>query len=317
MKPVLTLAARRLVYAIGVLFVLSVLVKALVFLLPGDPAKAIAGEEASPERIAQIRQAAGLDKPFIQQYTSWLGKALRGDLGESLYTGESIATLIKLRIPVSLSLAVVALAFAVVLGVGLGTIAGLRPNSLVDRVVTFLASLGIAVPSFWVGMLLIADLGIERKLLPPLGYAPIADGLWEWLRHLLLPGFALATSPIAVIARQARSAVRDTMQADFVRTARAKGLSGVRVVGKHVFKNSSMTTVTVIGNVAGVLLGGAIVIEQLFVLPGLGTMMLRAATTRDFPLIQASVLFVAVIVLVINVLVDLSYLYFNPKLRTS
>lgn len=315
MNPTLNLLLRRLAQSILVLVAVSVLVNLLVVLLPGDPAAALAGEEASPEKIELVRQQLRLDKPFYEQYWHWLKDVFQGDLGKSLYTGENVSSQILNRIPVTLSLGVVALTIAVVVGITLGVVAALRPGTLVDRLVTFLASLGVAVPSFWIGMVMISMLAVERGWFPALGYASLSEGVWEWLHHLLLPGFALATTPISVIARQTRGSLRDVMLADYVRTARAKGLGTARVVIKHAGKNGAIPVVTAIGNIAGVLFGGTVVIESLFVLPGVGTMMIRAATSRDLPVIQGAVLFAAVVVLVMNLIVDLSYAYFNPKLR--
>lgn len=316
MNPTLRLLLKRVGQSILVLFAVSVLVNLLVVLLPGDPAATLAGEEATPEAIALIREQLHLDRPFYEQYWLWLKDVFRGDLGDSLYTGESVTAQITARIPVTLSLGLVAMTIAIIVGVGLGVVAALRPGTLVDRSVTFVASLGVAVPSFWIGMVMISLLAVDRGWFPALGYSSFGDGPWEWLHHLLLPGFALATTPISVIARQTRGSLRDVMLSDYVRTARAKGLSRARVVAKHAGKNGAIPVVTAIGNIAGVLFGGTVVIESLFVLPGVGTMMIRAASIRDLPVIQGAVLFAAVVVLVMNLLVDLSYSYFNPKLRS-
>lgn len=313
--PVLSIILGRVLQMVVVLVALSFLVNLLTSLMPGDPAAAVAGEEASPEKLEQVRRELNLDKPFVVRYWIWLVGAVQGNLGTSVVSGESVTELIGGRIPVTLSLGLVALVISVVVGVLLGAVAAMRPDSLVDRTVTFVASLGLALPSFWVGMMAISLVAVNRGWFPALGYSPISEGVWPWLHHLLLPGFALATSPISIIARQTRGSLRDVMLSDYIRTARAKGVGPVMVAAKHGGKNAAITVVTTIGNVAGVLFGGTIVIESLFVLPGIGTAMIRAALSRDLPVIQGAVLFAAAATLLINLLVDLSYRYFNPRLR--
>ena len=308
---------RRLLVSIPLLGVVSFLVFSLIVLVPGDPAVALAGPEPTPEAIQAVRTSLGLDDPFLVQYWHWLTDALHGDLGVSLFTSQTVWSSIISRLPTTLSLAGFALLMAIVLGVAVGSVAGLRPGTWIDRVATTTASVGVAVPYFWVGMILVLLLSIDHPVLPAVGYVPLSEDPVEWLRHLVLPGTALALAPAAVIARQTRAAVAQVMSEDYVRTAKAKGLPPLRVVGKHALKNAALPVVTVFGIEANRLIGGTVVIEQLFAMPGLGQLAYQGVFSRDFPVVQGVVLFAALMVLLINIFVDVSYGYFNPRIRQS
>jgi peptide/nickel transport system permease protein len=313
----LKLIIRRVVGMLPVLLFVSFFIFLLIQLVPGDPAAVAAGENATPELIEATRQRLGLDQPFFVQYFSWLGSVLTGDLGTSLFSNqpnwESIAT----RIPVTASLALLSILWALVIGVALGVIAGLRSGSWIDKIATGLATLGISMPGFWVALLLVSIFALQSPVLPATGYSALSDGFGPWLSHLLLPSIALGVATAAEIARQTRAAVRHVLNQDFVRTAESKGLKAHVVVGKHVLKNAAIPVVTVLGLQAAHLIGGAIVIEQVFGIPGLGTLALNSILQRDFPLLQAFVLVITIFVLVINLLVDLSYGFFNPRVRQS
>lgn len=313
----LGLLLRRLLVSIPLLVVVSFLIFSLIVLVPGDPAVALAGQNPDPAQIEAVRERLGLNDPYLVQYWNWLSDALQGDLGSSLFTSQTVWTAIVARLPATLSLALLALGLAIVVGVAVGSVAGLRPGTWIDRVATVSASVGVAVPYFWVGMMLVLVLALNNPVLPAVGYVPLTDDPVEWLKHLILPSTALALAPAAVIARQTRASVATVMSEDYVRTARAKGLSPARVVGKHALKNAALPVVTVFGIEANRLIGGTVVIEQLFALPGIGQLAYQSVFSRDFPVVQGVVLVAAVMVLFINILVDVSYGYFNPRIRQS
>jgi peptide/nickel transport system permease protein len=313
----LTLLLRRLAFTIPMLVVVSFCVFSLIVLVPGDPAVALAGENPDPEQITAVRERLGLDDPFLVQFWHWFTDVLRGDLGTSLFSSQSVAEAVFGRLPATLSLAGLSLLVAVVLGVTVGTVASLRPGSRTDRIATFAASLGVAVPYFWVGMILVLLFAINLTLFPALGYTPFTENPWQWFLHLVLPATALGLAPAAVIARQTRAAMTGVLREDYVRTASAKGLPPLRVVGKHALKNAAVPVLTAFGLEASRLIGGTVVIEQLFALPGLGSLAYTAVFARDFPMVQGVLLVVAALVLLINLLVDLSYGYANPRIRQS
>lgn len=313
----LGLFLRRLLTSIPLLLIVSFLIFSLIVLVPGDAAVALAGPNPDAERIAAVRDRLGLNDPYLVQYWHWLTSALQGDLGDSLFTSQTVWSSITARLPATLSLAGLALALAIVLGVTIGSIAGLKPGTWIDRLATVTASVGVAVPYFWVGMILVLLLAIDNQFLPAVGYVPLSQDPVEWFLHLVIPSTALALAPAAVIARQTRASVATVMNEDYVRTAKAKGLSPARVVGKHALKNAALPVVTVFGIEANRLIGGTVVIEQLFALPGIGQLAYQGVFLRDFPIVQGVVLVAAVMVLFINILVDVSYGYFNPRVRQS
>lgn len=313
----LLLLLRRLAVTIPLMFVVSFLIYSLIVLVPGDPAVALAGQNPTPDQIAAVRAELGLDDPFLVQYWRWLSDALQGDLGVSLFSSESVVSAILARLPATLSLASLSLSLAAVLGLAVGAVAGLRPGTWIDKVATVSASVGVAVPYFWVGMILVLFLAIDNPLLPAVGYMPLSEGLWPWLSHLLIPAASLAIAPAAVIARQTRASVATVMSEDYIRTASAKGMSRHTVVGKHALKNASVPVVTVFGIEANRLIGGTVVIEQLFAIPGVGQLAYQSVFARDFPLVQGVLLTTAAMVLLVNLFVDVSYGYFNPRIRQA
>ncbi|GAC1386350.1 MAG: ABC transporter permease [Acidimicrobiales bacterium] len=309
-----TLFLRRLLVSIPLLAVVSLLVFSLILLVPGDPAIALAGENPSPAQIAAVRQRLGLNDPFFVQFWHWLSGVLHGDLGTSLLSSQTVASSITARLPATLSLALLALVLAAVAGLLVGAIAGLRPGTWIDRVATLGASFGVAVPYFWVGMILVLVFAIDRHLLPAVGYIPLTHDPVQWFRHLILPASALALAPAAVVARQTRASLATVMSEDYVRTARAKGLAPWVIVGKHALKNAALPVITTFGLEANRLIGGTVVIEQLFALPGIGQLAFQSVFNRDFPVVQGVVLVAAAMVLLVNIIVDVSYRYFNPKI---
>lgn len=309
------LLAQRLLRTLLLLIAVSLLVFSFDSLIPGDPAIALAGENATAQDIERTRLVLGLDRPVSERYISWAANAVRGDLGRSLFSTRSVSEEILVRSPVTLSLLVLALVIGVCTGTAAGVLAALNRSTWIDRLLTLVASMGVALPNFWLGMLFVLLLAIHWRLLPATGYTPFTENPWEWLRHLLLPAAALSTGTAAEITRQVRGAVIDILHRDFVRTAVAKGLPRWMVVGKHVLKNTGVTVATVTGIQVSVLLGASVVVEQVFGLPGLGGLIVEAVFSRDLPVVQGIVLVSTVLILLSSLLVDLSYGYFNPKLR--
>lgn len=313
----LGLIGRRLLVLLPLLLMISFLVFSLILLIPGDPAVALAGDQPDPKRIAEIRESLGLDQPFFQRYLDWLAAVLQGDLGRSLFTHVPVLESLVARFPATLSLAGLAVVFALVAGFAVGSLAALRPGGLLDRFATVAASVGIAVPYFWAGMALVSVFALGLTWFPAVGYTPLSQDPVGWLHHLAIPAIALGLAPAAAVARQARSAMGTVLRGDYIRTARAKGLGPVRVVIKHGMKNAAVPVVTVLGTEAARLIGGTVVMEQLFALPGIGQLAYQAVFDRDFPVVQGVVMAAAVGVLLINLIVDVSYGYFNPRIRQS
>lgn len=308
---------KRVLAAVPVLFIVTLLAFSLIYMIPGDAAVAAAGDNASPERIQEVRERMGLDRPAVVQYFAWMGALLQGDLGRSLLSGYPNSQVLLDALPVTLSLALVALTWAAIAGVLIGTFAGLNKGSWIDRTLTALTTFGLAIPTFWIGLILVITFALQLRWFPATGFTPISAGVGPWLNNLILPAAALGTTTAAEIARQTRAGMIDVLDQDYIRTATAKGLPRWVVVGKHTSKNAAIPVVTVFGLQAAALIGGSVIIEQVFAMPGLGSVALRSIMERDFPVIQAFVVVVTIFVLVINLLVDISYAYFNPKVRQS
>lgn len=319
----LSFIARRLLITIPLLIVISLAVFSLVLLLPGDPALTLAGGvHAKASTVAEIRRQLHLNQGFFSQYWLWLSNALRGNLGHSLFTSasvpsSSVAAGIRIRFPVTICIAAGGMVTAVLIGLPTGIVAGLRPRSWADRIVTAVSSLGVALPDFWLAMLLVIVLAIHAHLLPPLGYTPFATSPWSWFQHLLMPWLALGFGGAATVARQIRGSLIDTLDQDYMRTATAKGLSPLRVVGKHALKNAISPVVTIVGIQFGYLLGGTFIIENIFSLPGIGSYMIIAIGDKDLPVVQGVALLTAVSFVIINLIVDVLYAYLNPKVRLA
>lgn len=309
--------SRRLGTSVLVLVLVSLLTFALVHMVPGDAAVVAAGENASEDLIQQARERLGLDRPLLVQYFAWVGGVLTGDLGTSLFSSQSAASAVMARVPVTASLTLLAIVWATVAGMALGIIAALRPHSWIDRVTTWFATAGVAMPSFWVGLILVTFLAIQRPWFPATGYQPLTDDPVAWFTHLVLPAIALGTTCCAEIARHTRASVATVLGRDYVRTAVAKGMCPRRVLSHHVLRNAAGPIVTVFGVQLAQLISGAIVVEQVFGLPGLGTFAIEAVISRDFPFLQAFVLLTTLFVIIINAVVDMSYVYLNPKLRSA
>ena len=314
----LRLVARRVLTAVPTLVGVVLVAMLLMELMPGDPARIMAGDNATPEAVDVIRSDLELDKPLWERSGSYLWNVAHGDLGHTPGSGTPTWDRIAAALPVTLSLALVSMVLAVVIGVSAGTAAALRRGRLVDRAVTAAASVMQAVPPFVVGLGLVIAFAVDRSWFPASGYQPLAAaGLSEWLRYLWLPAFALALSSAAELARQTRGALVDTLEEDYIRASRAKGLGERWVIGKHAAKNAATPVVTVAGLQVARILGGAIVVEQIFGMHGFGSLAVNAVLTRDMVLIQGVVLVSAVGVLIANLLVDLSYGYLDPKVRVA
>jgi peptide/nickel transport system permease protein len=307
---------RKVGAALIVVFLASVIVFAGVRALPGDPALAYAAEDRDPKVLAEIRDKYGLNDPLPVQYVRWAGLALRGDLGtdsRGLPVTETIVT----RIPLTLELAGLALLIGALVGIPAGVIAAVRRGKASDYAATSVALLGLSVPHFWLGLMLILIFSITLGILPGSGFVPLAADPIDNLRHMLLPAIVLGTGFAAVIFRQTRAAMLESLSADYVRTARAKGLGERSVVGSHALRNSLLTVVTILGLQLGLLISGAVVTEQVFVLPGFGKLTLDAVFTRDYPVIQGVVLVTTLGYVLINLGVDLVYSVLNPRIRVA
>jgi peptide/nickel transport system permease protein len=308
---------RRLVES-AVTFVLVTIVVFLgIHALPGDPVRALAGEENDPVALEQIRHDYGLDRALPVQYERYVAKAFTGDLGRSARTGLPVTETIGHALPVTLQLATFAIAVAVFIGIGAGVVASVRRRTVSEWGANSVALLGLSVPNFWFGLMLVLLFAIAYPILPASGFVSVFDNPVQSFRHLLMPALVLGAGLTAVIMRQTRSAMLDSLSADYVRTARAKGLGGARVVFGHALRNSLIVVITIVGLQLGVLISGAVVTEQIFVLPGFGKLTIDAVFTRDYPLIQGVVLVTATAYIGINLLVDLLYSVVDPRIRVG
>ena len=311
----LNFLARRLLATIPVLLVVAVLVFLLLRLTPGDPAAILAGDAASTDQIARIREGLGLDRPILVQFGIWFGNLLAGDLGESFYYKTQVAALIGQRLEPTLSLAALTIVLAVLVALPQGIVAAWRFGGWLDRALMGFSVLGFSVPVFVLAYLLIWLLSLKLGLLPVQGYQRIADGVWPWLYHLILPALTLSVLYIALIARVTRAAVMEALGEDYIRTARAKGLPESRVLVRHGLANAAVPIVTVIGIGIALLIGGVVVTESVYAIPGLGRLTVDAVLARDFPTVQGVILFFSFVYVLVNLLVDLSYVFLDPRIR--
>lgn len=306
---------RRAGALVPVLGVVSVVVFSLIHLTPGDPVRIMLREEADPATVATLRRQLGLDRPLPLQYLTWLGRAVQGELGRSIRTNQPVMDAIRQRAPVTLSLAMAALLVALAIGLPAGILAALRRNSVVDVVATLVAIAGVSLPSFWLAVLLILIFSLTLGWLPPLGWVSPGRDLVAWAQSLVLPSVTLGVAIAAVVMRMTRASLLEVLELEYVRTARAKGLAERRIVLGHALQNALIPVVTVVGLQAGALLGGAVITETIFALPGVGRLLVDAIFQRDFPIVQGVVLFLAVNFLVVNLLVDLTYAWLDPRIR--
>ena len=305
----------RILGILPTLAVVSLLVFGLLRFAPGDTAAIIAGPFATKVKVDELRESLGLNKPLVVQLGIWYKDLLRGHLGESVVGGHSVASLIRGRIVPTMSLALLTEALAVILAVPLGVLAAWKANTWIDRVVMVFSTMGFSIPLFWLGFILIYVLAVQVGFFPVAGYVSPFEDLAGFFRRMALPVSATAIGAMALIARMTRATVLETLREDYVRTARAKGLEETVVLLRHALRNAILPILTVIGFGFGLLLGGVIVTEQVFAIPGLGRLLVDAIKQRDYPVIQGTILFVSVIYVFVNLLVDLLYAYFDPRIR--
>ena len=307
---------RRLFATIAVMAVVAFFVFSLLYLTPGDPAAVIAGDAATSDDIARIRATLGLDEPFLVRFGGWVWALLHGDLGVSIFTNLPVTHLIGQRVEPTLALTLCTLLVSVLVAVPLGVVAAARAGSWTDRAVMAFSVLGFSLPVFVFAYILITVFSIELKWLPVQGYRNFGENsFWDWLRHLVLPSIALGTVYIALIARITRASMLDVLSQDYIRTAQAKGLAPAPVLVGHALKNAAIPIMTIIGIGIALLISGAIVTETVFAIPGIGRLTVDAILRRDYPVIQGVTLLFSAIYVVINLLVDLSYMLFDPRIR--
>jgi len=308
--------ARRLLLTIPALIAMSVLVFFIIRLVPGDPVLVILGTRATPETVATVRHDLRLDEPIWTQYAGWAGQVFQGDLGVDYRTHEPIRKMLLTRLPVTLEMAMLAMVMSALMAIPLGVMAATR-RGVADHGATALGLVGISIPDFWLGVMLILLMALVLGWLPSSGYVPLRESVWGNISHMLLPAFTLSLNLAAVLTRTTRAAVLDVLNRPYIRTARAKGLRERAVVVGHVLKNASVPVLTVMGLQLGYVLGGAVIIEQIFALPGVGQLTLNAVLARNYPVIQGAVLLVTFLFMLVNILTDSLYAVLDPRVRLS
>jgi peptide/nickel transport system permease protein len=305
----------RLVNSIPVLLIVSLVSFSIMQMVPGDPASVMAGPQATPREVEQLRVALGLDRPFLDQLLIWYTNLAHGDLGRSILLGRSVGQAINERLGITLALAMFGFVITLAIAIPAGVLAALRQNTWVDQAVMTIALAGVSLPNFWLGLMLIVLFSVVLDLLPAGGYVPIAEGIGPWFRCLILPSFSLAMLQVGLLARITRSAMLEVLRQDYIRTARAKGLARIFVIGKHALKNALVPVITVIGIIFSLLLSGSVVIETVYSLPGLGRLLATSILSRDYPVIQGGLLVSAAMFVFVNLAVDVLYALIDPRLR--
>ncbi len=308
---------RRLLQGIPVLFLISAVVFTVTYFIPGDPAMVVLGQGASEEALAGVRERLNLDEPLPVRYVTWLSEVVRGDLGNSILSRQAVSSLIGRALPITLYLATLSMVIAIVVSVPLGTIAALNRNTWIDLAATTWAFVGVSVPGFWLAMMLVYVFGVRLQWVPLQGYISPRDDFAASLRTMILPAITLGVFLSGPLTRYLRSSILQTMSQEHVLVARAKGLSGHRVITQHILRNSFIPFVTVLGIQFGYLIGGAVVVENVFAIPGIGDLAVSAIGNRDFPLIQGITLVIAVAFVLINILVDSLYAFLDPRIRVG
>jgi peptide/nickel transport system permease protein len=312
---VLEFLVRRAFISAVTLLLISLIVFAGVRMIPGDPARVMAGTDADAAGLEEIREKYGLNAPLPLQYLRWIGLAVRGDLGESIRTRQSVAGTVAIKLPITLELACLSLLVAITIAIPAGVIAAVRRNTPWDVLASGVSLCGVSVPNFWLGIMLILLVSVRLGWLPASGFVPLAEDPVANIKRMLMPALVLGSGLAAVLMRQTRNAMIEVLSADYVRTARAKGLAQAAVVVRHALRNGLIPVVTILGLQMGALMSGAVVTEQIFVLPGFGRLIVEAVFTRDYPLVQGVVLITASSYVLINLLVDVSYTVLNPRIR--
>jgi peptide/nickel transport system permease protein len=309
---------RRLIGAALVMLAVATLVFFMLRLVPGDPIAAMLADAGSQEAREALIRKLGLDQPLIVQYAKWFGNMLQGDLGASLYgSNQPVTKIIAEALPRTLSLALLSFVVALIIAVPAGILSATRKNSATDVGVSLFAFLGLSMPDFWLAILLIIVFAANLQWLPAIGYTPLSEGFWPWLEHLILPSIAIGTGFSAIIARMIRSAMLEQLKADYIRTARAKGLTEQQVTLGHAFPNALLPVITVIGIAFALLISGAVVVENVFAIKGLGRVLIQGIQNRDYPVVQGAVLVVSAFFVISNLLVDLLYAVIDPRIRYS
>jgi peptide/nickel transport system permease protein len=306
---------RRILVTLPVMAIVALFVFSLLYIAPGDPAAVIAGDQASPADVERIRQGLGLDRPFLIQFGSWVWRILHLDLGTSIFTNLPVTSMIAQRIEPTLSLMTLTLVLTLIVAVPLGVVAAWKAGSWIDRVIMAFAVSAFSLPVFVVGYVLAYVFALELDWLPVQGYTPFAEGFWPWLQNLILPTIALGSVYIALIARITRASMLEVLQQDYIRTGRAKGLGQPSILFVHALKNAAVPIVTVIGLGVALLIGGAVVTESVFAIPGLGRLTVDAILRRDYPVIQGIVLMFSFLYTLVNLMVDVTYTLIDPRIR--
>ncbi len=306
---------RRLLQLLPVLLIASTGIWAMIYAVPGSPVAAMVGENATPEQVQEVTVRLGLDRPVHVQYVAWLGNAVRGDFGLSIQNREPVRDLIAQRIPATLQLGLVATLVGLLLGIPVAVVSALKPGSWIDRMLSGWSALALGVPTFWLGILLILLFAVQLRWLPAAStYVSVFESPWEALRNVLLPAVTLGVYVSGIFARFLRASLLGELKADYVRTARSKGLPERDVVGRHVMRNALLPFVTIVGLMMANFIGGTVVTESVFTYPGLGRLLIQAISTRDYPLIQGCILFILGVFVLINLLVDVLYAYIDPRI---
>ncbi len=307
----------RLLQAIPILILVSLIAFGIIYMIPGDAATVIGGPSATPEDLAQIRRNLGLDQPLHIQILTFYGHLLQGDLGRSLLLGIPVTEALLARSPVTIGIALYSLVLTVILGLATGIIAALNHNKWLDQIATVFALIGVSLPNFWLALVMIILFSVQLRWLPTGGYIPFSEDPLGWLRTTTLPAVALALLQAGLLTRITRSTMLEVLSQDYIRTARAKGLSERVVIGRHALANVMMPVVTVLGLILSVLLSGSIVIEAIFGIPGIGALLGNAILSRDYPMIQGGLLFVTAALLLLNIVVDIAYTALDPRIRVD
>lgn len=310
-----TYALRRLLHTVPAVFIVVTLIFILTHVVPGDPVGVLLGPYADQERIEETRERMGLDRPLWVQYVDWLSHAVRGDFGDSFFLGRPVSQAILEAFPVTFSLAILSITLTVLVAVPLGIISALKRNTMTANATMAFSVLGISIPDFWLGFLLIMLFAVNLGWLPTFGYKPLSEGFWTWLRYLALPVITISLSQMALVARMTRAGMLEVLDKDYIRTAHAKGLPMSRVILVHALRNAFVSILTVIGLSFAIVLGGALIVETVFALPGMGRLVVAAATRRDYPVIQGVVVYLALVYMLVNLVVDIAYGWINPRIR--
>jgi len=298
------------------MFIVGIFVFFIIHLIPGNPAAMMLGPEATPEEIDAFSRSMGLDRPIPIQFVEWISNVIKGDFGMSLFfQGQQVTEVVFEHFKVTLTLTVLGVILAIILGIITGVIAAINHNNLLDRIIMVITSAGVSIPNFWLGLMLVLFFSIRLSILPPAGFKPLSAGLGESLRYLILPAITLAFGQTSLIARMTRSNMLEVLRSDYVRTAKAKGLSELMVNYKHALKNVLIPVITIIGLSFANLMGGAVVTEQIFNIPGVGRLLIKSVFTRDYPVIEGIVLYIAAMWVIINLVTDVLYVIIDPRIE--